>query len=335
MTAVCKILVTVMNCIYFLTAVAALPKGGRLWSIFVWVFNARYGYRGLTGTPGDVGLRSGCAPQGSNMGSVCSEQKVLVWGGGSKAKILIHWMRHFFLDKNITIYDPYKENLDFYFHGDHVTDLRDICDNIDRYLYFVVCFGEDNYSRCIISDALATLGIVPLNFISDSAIISEEVELGRGIQVMTRVTVNLFSSIGDYSVLNTGCNVDHDCVVGRGVHIMGGASVAGRVQIGDFATIGTNATILPGISIGRGAYVGAGAVVTRDVDDFYVVTGVPARYMRMNSLSVNQDELDLLTSHARGTPGDYSRQHHNRAPSFSISVPDIKRQISYSGAAVK
>ena len=43
------------------------------------------------------------------------------------------------------------------------------------------------------------------------------------------------------------------------------------------ASIGSNATILAGITIGEGALVGAGAVVTRDVPDYAVVAGVPAR----------------------------------------------------------
>jgi acetyltransferase-like isoleucine patch superfamily enzyme len=43
------------------------------------------------------------------------------------------------------------------------------------------------------------------------------------------------------------------------------------------AAIGSNATILGGVTIGEEAVVGAGAVVTRDVPDYEIVTGVPAR----------------------------------------------------------
>jgi UDP-2-acetamido-3-amino-2,3-dideoxy-glucuronate N-acetyltransferase len=43
------------------------------------------------------------------------------------------------------------------------------------------------------------------------------------------------------------------------------------------ASIGSNATIIAGITIGEGALVGAGAVVTKDVPDYAVVAGVPAR----------------------------------------------------------
>jgi len=43
------------------------------------------------------------------------------------------------------------------------------------------------------------------------------------------------------------------------------------------ASIGSNATILSGLTIGEGALVGAGAVVTKDVADYAIVAGVPAR----------------------------------------------------------
>ena len=51
-------------------------------------------------------------------------------------------------------------------------------------------------------------------------------------------------------------------------------------RIGAWADIGVNAVILPGVTIGKGAIVGAGAVVTRDVDPFSIVAGVPAKFLR-------------------------------------------------------
>lgn len=49
------------------------------------------------------------------------------------------------------------------------------------------------------------------------------------------------------------------------------------VKIGDFVFIGPRAIILPGVKIGKGAIVGAGAVVTKDVEGFKVVGGIPAQ----------------------------------------------------------
>jgi maltose O-acetyltransferase len=49
------------------------------------------------------------------------------------------------------------------------------------------------------------------------------------------------------------------------------------VVIEDYVFIGPRAIILPGVKIGRGAIVGAGAVVTKNVGDFEIVGGVPAK----------------------------------------------------------
>jgi len=52
------------------------------------------------------------------------------------------------------------------------------------------------------------------------------------------------------------------------------------VKIGDDVWIAANAVILPGVTVGRGAIIGAGAVVTKDVDPFAIVGGVPARLIK-------------------------------------------------------
>lgn len=49
------------------------------------------------------------------------------------------------------------------------------------------------------------------------------------------------------------------------------------VEIGDYVFIGPRAIILPGVKIGKGAVVGAGAVVTKDIPDFAISGGVPAK----------------------------------------------------------
>ena len=53
-----------------------------------------------------------------------------------------------------------------------------------------------------------------------------------------------------------------------------------QVVIKDGADIGIGAIILPGVVIGFGAQVGAGAVVTKDVPDYAVVAGSPAKILR-------------------------------------------------------
>jgi len=49
------------------------------------------------------------------------------------------------------------------------------------------------------------------------------------------------------------------------------------VYISDYSWIGSRAMLLPGVTIGKGAVVGAGAVVTKNVEEYAIVAGVPAK----------------------------------------------------------
>jgi maltose O-acetyltransferase len=53
-----------------------------------------------------------------------------------------------------------------------------------------------------------------------------------------------------------------------------------KVTIGDDVWIGTRVIILPGVNIGKGSIIGAGAVVTKDVPEYAVVAGVPAKVIK-------------------------------------------------------
>lgn len=53
-----------------------------------------------------------------------------------------------------------------------------------------------------------------------------------------------------------------------------------EVVIGNDVWIGMRVIIMPGVTIGNGVVIGAGAVVTKDVPDYAVVGGVPARIIK-------------------------------------------------------
>ena len=74
-------------------------------------------------------------------------------------------------------------------------------------------------------------------------------------------------------------------------------------RIGAWADIGVNAVILPGVIVGKGAIVGAGAVVTRDVDPFSIVAGVPAKFLRWregHDVKLAAQNLARVVSEPRG-----------------------------------
>lgn len=64
-----------------------------------------------------------------------------------------------------------------------------------------------------------------------------------------------------------------------------------KVKIMNDVWIGSNVTILPSVTIGNGAIVAAGSVVTKDVPNYAIVAGVPAKVIKYR---FNDDEIELL-----------------------------------------
>ena len=74
-----------------------------------------------------------------------------------------------------------------------------------------------------------------------------------------------------------------------------------RVTIGHDVWIGHGAIVLPGRAIGTGAVVGAGSVVTKDVPDYAIVVGNPARVLRPRF------PAEIAARHAGAAPGGTGR----------------------------
>ncbi len=145
-------------------------------------------------------------------------------------------------------------------------------------LGFIVAIGGDKgKDRFEISTLLQSYNLYPVKIVHPRAYIARSAKVGEGCQVMANATLGARAVLGRYSLLNTGCVVDHECQLGIGVHIGPGASLAGSVEVGDYSFIGTGAVVLPKLHIGRNSIVGAGSVVTRNVPHNTVCYGNPAR----------------------------------------------------------
>lgn len=103
-----------------------------------------------------------------------------------------------------------------------------------------------------------------------------KIEVGEG----TIIGQNAFLDGRDKLVIGKHVDIASDVLIYNSEHDINSDSFApihAPVEIGDYVFIGPRAIILPGVKIGKGAVVAAGAVVTKDVPDFAIVGGVPAR----------------------------------------------------------
>jgi acetyltransferase-like isoleucine patch superfamily enzyme len=89
------------------------------------------------------------------------------------------------------------------------------------------------------------------------------------------LTIGDRSIFGPYTMIHTA---NHEMDLGAPIQDQGWAS--GHVTVGPDCWIGMGVSILPGVRIGEGCVVGAGSVVAKDLPDFSIAVGNPAKVIR-------------------------------------------------------
>lgn len=104
----------------------------------------------------------------------------------------------------------------------------------------------------------------------------------KGIQIGEDTIVGYRSFLDGRETLKIGNHTDiaSEVMIYNSEHNLeseGFEPSSDKVEIGDYVFVGPRAIIMPGVKIGKGAVVAGGAVVTKDVPDFTIVGGVPAK----------------------------------------------------------
>ncbi|MAN58588.1 MAG: acetyltransferase [Flavobacteriaceae bacterium] len=122
--------------------------------------------------------------------------------------------------------------------------------------------------------------VVYPTFIHNSTVLYPSVKIGMGAQILPGSILDADVVIGDHCIVNNNATISHNVRVGDYCHVSINAAISGGVSIGEGTLLGAGCVVLPEISIGKWAIVGAGAIVTKDVPDFAVVYGNPAKIIR-------------------------------------------------------
>lgn len=112
---------------------------------------------------------------------------------------------------------------------------------------------------------------------------SSKIEVGKNSGIGVNAYIQGTTYIGDNVMMGPECNIwtiNHRTDRLDIPMCEQGTQEEKPVRIGDDVWIGSRVTILPGVTIGNGVVIGAGAVVSKDVPDYAVVAGNPARILR-------------------------------------------------------
>jgi sugar O-acyltransferase (sialic acid O-acetyltransferase NeuD family) len=115
------------------------------------------------------------------------------------------------------------------------------------------------------------------------AIISKHSKIDIGTVIMAGAIVNTDVVIGKHCIINTAAIIEHDCIIENFAHISPNASLAGGVLVGEGSQVGIGASVIQGIKIGKWVTIGAGTVVIKDIPDYAVVVGNPAKIIKYNT----------------------------------------------------
>jgi acetyltransferase EpsM len=146
----------------------------------------------------------------------------------------------------------------------------------DMRLAYILGIG-DNKLRYKVAQLLLSKSQIIKSVIDPNSIISKSTNIGVGVFASKGVLVNAFSKIGDFTILNTGCIIEHECEISKAVHIAPGAVLAGNVKIGKRSFIGANSVIKQGVEIGDDVIIGAGSVIINNISSNTIIVGNPGR----------------------------------------------------------
>jgi UDP-2-acetamido-3-amino-2,3-dideoxy-glucuronate N-acetyltransferase len=142
------------------------------------------------------------------------------------------------------------------------------------------------------------------SFVDDGAVVGQGTKIWHFCHILSRTVIGANCSIGQNVMIGPDVRIGNGCKIQNNVSIYAGVELADDVfcgpscvftnvnnpranvsrkdefratPIGQGASIGANATVVCGHSLGTFCFIGAGAVVTRNVADFALMVGNPAR----------------------------------------------------------
>lgn len=211
------------------------------------------------------------------------KQNIVMVGSSGHAKVIIDTIEKEGKYNIVGLLDAFKKTGESAFGYEILGEEKDLPKLIKKHQLkgCIIAIG-DNWVRNIVKNKITEID-ASLQFISTihpAAIVARGVTVGLGTAVMAGAVINSDTKIGDFCIINTNATLDHDCNMSDFSSIAPGVTTGGNVSIGEFSAVSLGANIIHAIAIGKHSVIGAGSTVLKNIDDFIVVYGTPARIIR-------------------------------------------------------
>lgn len=196
--------------------------------------------------------------------------EMLIYGTGEHGRVVYDCL----LDNGEAVQAFFDDNLTIQEFENH--PVKDYLEEFHASEAIIVAIGSNIARKRVLNKIRHRLGTV----IHRSSIISRSAQIKQGSMIMHGTILQTGCKIGICVIVNTGATIDHDCNVRDFCHIAPNATLCGKVSIGEGTLVGAGSVIIPGINVGKWSIIGAGSVVVRDVPDYTMVVGNPARIFK-------------------------------------------------------
>lgn len=151
----------------------------------------------------------------------------------------------------------------------------------------VYCPIGDNLIRQHYLSSLKKEGYNTPSFIHRTVCVGPDVTLGEAHYMLPGNFIMPHTKIGDYFMVNMATTIGHHVTIKNGVFMSSGINIGASLEIDDMAYFGIGSTVKTGVKrIGTETLIGAGSVVFKDVQDYAVMVGNPARMIKLNEKRV-------------------------------------------------
>lgn len=219
------------------------------------------------------------------------KQKLIIIGAGEFAEIAYEYFTHdsnyevvaFSIEKNYLANKtlsglpiiPYEDLELLYTPSDYMT-------------FVAIPSSQLNRLRTRFYSELKSKGYSFATYISSSAFVWRNVNIGENTFIFEGNVVQPFVTIGNNCILWSGNHIGHRVVIGNNVFIASHAVISGYGEIKDNCFIGVNSTIADNVVIEKDCVIGAGAIILKSTEIGKIYQGIGSDAAKVGSLRFNK-----------------------------------------------